>query len=399
MLSFVLSSCMTLFISFVVSQLRAVGEQKHDLKKSWWFRIARKSAPARIHDPVAFWIVTLLQFARGFGDQQLITGPLLLITAFIKYVPAKDWLNLQTAIHASFLSVVSHLVSMQLLVPYLRDRKLLAHIRHVVISISLIMLASSSFIFIVHRFSFRIEDWLNPRFLFTFLIIYFSSFRLWIYFFSIIIRIHASPNAFILHELWPWEYLTPEQKKAISWAMAYKQLPKTSPQRNRVDTIVIWIWQLYANKFFSTVYLGLSMGRIMTGSPLLLLDPLSNFSVLALAALGFDWNAGKLSNSWGFGQILPMMLLLLPVLNLIESFVGEQLHVNCPRPRLMSIADQVREDRDLETTSVGATPNTNLSLQGDIELEKLVPFVAQRVARREGPLRGIQKRPTAGTMV
>jgi len=62
----------------------------------------QKMGTAHTHNPVTFWIAILLQF--------------------VKTVPSRDWRNLHVAIHASFLSIVSHLVFMQVLIPYLTTK-------------------------------------------------------------------------------------------------------------------------------------------------------------------------------------------------------------------------------------------------------------------------------------
>lgn len=201
MLSFVLSGFVLLLVSFVITRLRADEDyEEHQLEACLWYRTARRCAPKGTSNPVKFWRTTLLQFVLGLSNQLLISGPLLILVALIRYMSTRDWMNLQTAIHASFFSVVSHLVSMQVLVPYLKERGVLAYNRYAVTGVNLILIFSSTAFFVesyqpnlpANRY---IANSLNTQLYFTTYAMLLSIWLLPACLFSTMVQIHASSGA------------------------------------------------------------------------------------------------------------------------------------------------------------------------------------------------------------
>lgn len=105
----------------------------------------------------------------------------------------------------------------------------------------------------------------------------------------------------------------------------YAELSKDSPQRTWLDTLVSQHLQPVE------IRTNLKMLPICLCTKVLVF-PLLHLTnaiyalwlafTLAIVALAIDWNVGALSSSWGFGQILPVTLLLLPLFTLIEGFIG-----------------------------------------------------------------------------
>lgn len=265
--------------------------------------------------------------------------------------------------------MVTHLVSTRALIPHLRERKIIAHIRRAVTSLSLILILSSSFIFITYQSVIEDEEylddwvgwvgWAATRTVLTSVTIWQSVLDMPRYLLSNIVDYHASPNAIALYgyefvaspfSAFGTSNVTISRLEADVWAAEY---PKGSTDRIFIDSVIVHalpVGRIYrlssiivrfvpviggvialakgasspvpfsqsCHLLVFILFLSVVDGYLLNG------DPLYGPFTFALLALIFDWTAGNLSSSWDFGQILPVMLLLLPILTLIENFAGKK---------------------------------------------------------------------------
>lgn len=120
---------------FEASVLESPGLRQR-IRKAWlrfvklWLSSVKQwavfFAPNNTPKPVAFWASTLERLTLNLEDQQLITGPLILVSALIRYVPSSDWVSLAIAFDVAFFSAVTHFVSLRTLRSYMREHPRMA---------------------------------------------------------------------------------------------------------------------------------------------------------------------------------------------------------------------------------------------------------------------------------
>jgi hypothetical protein len=207
-----------------------------------------------------FWKKVLEKLVLSLSDQQLLTGLLLLPIALAKYWGRGDWGDLFYAADLAFFSSITHAATLLALQAY------------------------------------------------------FSQ-----YFWMTLIRLILTGTTFIL-----WAF--------VALYEAHQDLiprPAGAPLSSYVQSIVtggfgvlevvglLWVYWRIGLLFYgskparSTCCEGIIM-------PLLIF-----LFILGLALLAWDMQASGLQSSWGFGQLLPTFLVLLPFYQLAETYVGE----------------------------------------------------------------------------
>jgi hypothetical protein len=210
--------------------------------------------------PLEFWKDVLERLVLSFSDQQLLTGLLLLPIALVKYWGPGDWGDLFYAADLAFFSSITHAVTLFALQTYFRQ-----------------------------------------------------------YFWMTLIRLILTGTTFIL---WAFVALYEAHLNLIPW-------PAGAPLSSYVQSIVVGVFEILEVVGLLWVYwsIGLSLYRSKPARSTRcegIITPLLIFLfILGLAVLAWDMQASGLQSSWGFGQLLPTFLVLLPFYQLAETYVGE----------------------------------------------------------------------------
>jgi len=196
----------------------------------------------------------------SLSDQQLLTGLLLLPIALAKYWGDSDLGNVYVAADLAFFSSITHAAT---------------------------LLALQS---------------------------YFSK-----YFWMTLIRLILTGTTFIL-----WAFV-------VLYEAHYELVPRLAaePFSTYAQVVVTGVFQILELVGLLWMYgrIGLSLygskpAQSIRGEGIVL--PLLIFLfILGLAVLAWDMQESGLQSSWGFGQLLPTFLVLLPFYQLAETYVGE----------------------------------------------------------------------------
>jgi hypothetical protein len=361
MLAFILNGFITLVISSLLQYLRRHGTAQSQVRQwhpaatttttttttttHWCVQVTRRFAPVHTRDPVRFWIATLQVFVRGLGDQQLVTGPLLLIVACIKYIPSADWGNLRTGFHASHFNVIAHIASMRAMDSSLREHQGLGLFRFGVVACSLLLLCLYWISMFGALVLFGVDMVITPLDELDYILMRVMLFSwtmssvtvLLFATFSMLARFSASANAIALQDAVHVEGGT----ELFKWAQEFEvnqnrhqhqhqhQNQRTSTLQARTDEVAVKLWRTKLQKKRIRPRDIIGRDLVIYGA-LLLWDGINVFLwacfAISMASLVLDWHVAKLSNSWGFGQILPVALLLLPLFTLIENYAGMMDH-------------------------------------------------------------------------
>jgi hypothetical protein len=217
-------------------------------------------APRYIDKPLEFWKDILEGLVLSLSDQQLLTGLLLLPIALAKYWGGGDWGDLFYAADLAFFSSITHAATLLALQTYFR--------RYFWMTLIRLILTGTTFI-------------------------------LWAF-----VALYEARQDFI------------PQPAGVTLS-SYVQSIVTGGFEVLEVAGLLWVYwsiglSLYVSKPARSIH---CEGSIM---PLLIF-----LFILGLALLAWDMQASGLQSSWGFGQLLPTFLVLLPFYQLAETYVGE----------------------------------------------------------------------------
>ncbi|KAF8847941.1 hypothetical protein BDZ45DRAFT_733250 [Acephala macrosclerotiorum] len=261
---FILTGAITLLVSLVLSRLEVHILSSDTPKSRCIIRLARRLAPGNIHTPLEFWKKVLEKLVLGLSDQQLLTGLLLLPIALVKYWGRGDWGDLYYAADLAFFSSITHAATLLALQTYFRRYFWMTLIRLILTGITFILWA---FVALYQAY----QD-LKPS------------------------------------------YLMPLSLDAIPIVVGVFEVLEVAG--------LLWVyWNIVLPLYISEPAL---LARSAT-LPWKIRYPLLIFLfILGLALLAWDMQASGLQSSWGFGQLLPTFLVLLPFYQLAETYVEEK---------------------------------------------------------------------------
>jgi hypothetical protein len=301
-----------------------------------------KFAPKKVGRPGKFWDEILQEFTLGFSNQQLLTSLLVLIVTYIKYAPGLGgfiefgtesspisktaFANLLYATDSVYVSSITHLASMRALMPYIRRHRKLTIFRITMVFFTYAFILGTKIVVIKASITVGENDFLALQIL---QIIGMA----WIYCTLVLKSISLHDTALDAREgmaeledespaVRNWiHYCDFEETTPNLWR--FKQLPnkfllwaarKYESNPNKPVRYLLWVlleivvpWRLFS----LYVWFIFALGMISLGTSL----------------QGFNTFASKGGvDIWGLGQLLPLLMLALPMLNLGESYIGKIIH-------------------------------------------------------------------------
>ena len=276
----------------------------------------------------------LKQVLLGFADQQLVTGLAILIAGYMKYCSISVY-HFNVVTDLAWLASVTHLLSVSCLRDYFVEHPGIRDARAIGMVCFFIMLAVSCCIFEVHHaFS---DDWSAP------LRCRFPSLRgepdvPWVMCLSVlllsypitILRLYPESGLYRWGEKWmikkPNDSVSEVFERCIQKDVRLKHLPRlTFGHRCQIlanhlamavclVAVFIAIYTRYlVIDHGGYLYYGFGIFRI--------------FSSLSIRAKLYPLDGSE--STWGFGQLVPLLLIAIPLLSTFELFYG--MYPNFPR--------------------------------------------------------------------
>lgn len=264
----------------------------------------------------------------GLSDQQLLTGLLIEACALAKYDNDTSRVNhsmhnLFIAADLAYFSSVTHATTLVTLLPFFRGHRKLSNARMILVYATFAMWFYSN-VEGLQRYPAGAKDFKNPLFSFNFLVQIAEVFGLVSLYVTICISMYVSDRAL-------------ETRKALSggsdhdipvilaWVEIHHATFQCTPVsiriRNPLTCFAVWFCDLYLR--------AKPLGRKFLWVVAEFLFPWYTTSILlgilwtlGVYLLGYDLSKWGSVQSWGFGQLLPMFLVVLPFLTLAESYAG-----------------------------------------------------------------------------
>jgi hypothetical protein len=345
MVGFILTGLLATVASAISSTLSSMRKTNTNQNPDprWIVRVfqwcLKALSPAEADNPHEFWAPILESFVLSLSDQQLLTGLLLAILATAKYFPT-DKMSFTIAGDLVFFSIITHFATMKAIKRMLRENFKLAVVRIILVSITLVwwlfVNIASTWFFLVPEASSDVEPTNGPSMYFEtiFLIGLLSSLLevsgiLWAYWDNCL-------SLFL-------EEKTLEARKAIT---------KVEPTTDQKKLIQEWIDLSYGDQRLSTSALSyftsalrkpltwlfrrFCLVYITTNSAILrkfqwgLAEIVFPFRfglfvqvilmMFGLLNVSFIWVTFGLENAWGFGQLLPAIMVFAPFFSLPEMY-------------------------------------------------------------------------------
>jgi hypothetical protein len=253
----------------------------------------------------------------NLADQQLIIGLLILVSAVIRYVPTSDFFNLAITGDTAAFSAITHLASLRTLRPYLRQRFRMTICRLIIVAVTNITVV---IIVIITATVVGIRNFSVISVTYSWLLVWLS--------YSIILSIFLSGLALAARIA-----IQPSMSRPSDIELRINSLRMTDSNgtlctnKNPITAVAVRVchWYLAASpgpKIFSAYLLELIFAWRLLSVELWLMF------ALTLGSLVSDMAYSGLVSSWGFGQLLPTILIILPFFTLVETYGGIKLSFN-----------------------------------------------------------------------
>jgi hypothetical protein len=258
-------------------------------------------APKSTINAPRFWASTLERLTLSLADQQLITGLLIATTALIRYIPISDLSSLAVASDAAIFSSITHLASLRTLRKYLRE--------HPRMTVCRLAIAGMTSALIISSYAYQVarENWYSSYGVQLGLLIWLS----WSVILSVLISDLAlkARSAFDL----TWSSI----RYIDTWIQSVNV---TGATRNPITALALLLCKWYMVGGVSRAFIT-DLAEVLF--PWYLLSPsLWLFFGFSVQAFVYDIASSASAETWGFGQLLPTFLILLPFFTLIETYGG-----------------------------------------------------------------------------
>jgi hypothetical protein len=338
-ISFVLASLATtgasIFAAFLDGMVSDEQAVLPSLMNKWLQEGKDEAAVTRIRR----WRHVLDHLILAFADQQIISGFALLIACYIKDIPNISTAHTYLVVYLGWLASSSHLAAVITLRKYFDERRITAYIRVILITTFAILLLVSSIIsqsfgpfsIIVIKTLRRLHFHHGTRALWIssvlpHVVLYWAA------------VIQLRPCWKVKLQKWLSTKLAPRLKTCFClgavWTQIERCLGRRDSQRLRQNLVTFIRYCMFLNPFtifFSQVFIALFSAGLSVGQKLW--NPVNAGCSL------YDTN----ENAWGFGQILAMLLLLLPLFSVFEAYIG-----SCWPSIISCKTNNYPEERDMD---------------------------------------------------
>jgi len=321
--------------SALLSSLRSSDKASGSGNPRWKvsaLRLLKASVPDDADDPVEFWTPILEGFVLNLSDQQLITGLFLVILAFAKYFNT-DHSSLSIAGDLAFFSMITHYATILIIQKMLRE-----HFKLAVLRMTLVLVTFVMWFIMETKTSLSYVASLGDDMRFVPLLALFSSIIeaigfLWI-FWGMCLNLSSGD-------------LTLEARRAIGrgdladdvnrqviaeWLDSYQhdhRMPKgifdhiAFPLKRSLS----WLFQKLTRSYVTTKSHSWENTLWMMAEAVFpfRLGYLLGASLfcLGIISLSLDLYLSGLVTTWGFGQLLPTLMVILPFFSLTEVYARE----------------------------------------------------------------------------
>jgi hypothetical protein len=302
-----------------MKHLRASAPGRLNIQR-YWRRLMLSSfrpmaiwlAPMHTTNAVKFWISTLERLTLNLADQQLITGLLILVSGLIRYLPSSDYdYNLQVVAVSAIFSTVTHLASVRTLRSYLKEHQSMAIGRLVIVGLTFLLLIGIYVYFLAIFPTFR-----SGYDVFS----YQLALLLWLSW-AIGLTVFLSDSALAARKA--FDMSKSGRPTIILWVDSIQASDKHRSSRSfrspvTATALLFCKWYTTAGtifKFCLTCLVELLFPWYILSYILWAQFFLSLYGMIVYMAPSND-------ASWGFGQLLPTFLILLPFFTLMETYTG-----------------------------------------------------------------------------
>jgi hypothetical protein len=335
LVGFILTGILATLASGILAYLPSLGDSSIDpppRSRTTVLRLLKACSPHDAEDPVEFWTPILEGFVLNLSDQQLITGLLIVALSWAKYFYAQDYSSLRIAGDLAFFSMITHYATVFAVQRMLREHFKLALLRMVLVFITfvwwLVIEISTSF-----AFFFYAQNGIYGKYLLALIssVVEIVGF-VWV-FWAMCLGVSASDLTLKARKaIGEGDWANSDSRQHIvEWLDSSSQdhrLPKST-----LGHITFPLWR-------SLSWLFEQLGRlyITAKSPFLkeflrivavLVFPFRfGYMQIVLFSLGIvnlsvDLALYGLASTWGFGQLLPTAMVILPFFSLAGVYARE----------------------------------------------------------------------------
>jgi hypothetical protein len=310
---FILAGGLTLAASIATILLRRLQKTRNQRRS--------EITPCQHHNLADLWTDILETFVLGLSDQQLITGLLVLIVAYTKYLPRYNF-NFFIAGDLVFFSNITHAATLTTLRSYLRRHGKLKWCRIALAYLTSLLWVVQTCIYLAFFPSLRHSSPVPARLAFYAEIIQIIGI-IWINF-VVLLPLFLSERAIMLREaLRPSSQVgCPDIEACIGVIEDVWQKNPRGGLGRGFARFYIWLCQRYIRQKprILRVAMWITLEVVFPWYSTILI--LVGLFALALVYLVVDVQDGGIANEWGFGQLLPIFMILLPMFAIFETYVG-----------------------------------------------------------------------------